>query len=243
VDVLKRKVQRLSLGDRAAVAAYAARTRWPAGFTIYEAGARADGVFVVVRGRVVLRNQVKAGRGFVPSLAVPGETFGCEGLTPAARYATDARADDEAETLHLGGESFRAFVREQPQRALALVGQVLAERTLLLEKTRELATLGVEQRLLLTLARMSGTRTFTNESGEIVLGPDQYRLVCEMVGATRESVSLVLARLSREGLVEKDGARYVITSPDDLAARLDGNLADREIMIGMADESATQLRA
>ena len=112
-------VARLSETERLALQGYAARAAWPAGFQIYERGAIADGVFIVVRGRVVLRSRVRAGRGFVPWVATPGETFGAEGLSPSGQYATDARADEETETLFLSSANLRAFVREQPNRALA----------------------------------------------------------------------------------------------------------------------------
>src|SRR3982751_1907264 len=94
-------IARLSEAERIALQGYAARAAWPAGFQIYERGAAADGVFVVTRGRVVLRSRVRAGRGFVPWVATPGETFGAEGLSPGGCYATDARADEETDTLFL----------------------------------------------------------------------------------------------------------------------------------------------
>src|SRR5688500_20305086 len=55
--VATRGTSRLSADERAAMSAYAARATWPAGFVIYQRGAPADGVFVVVRGRVVLRSR------------------------------------------------------------------------------------------------------------------------------------------------------------------------------------------
>jgi CRP-like cAMP-binding protein len=185
-------IPRLSLTQRLAIQDYAARASWPAGFQIYERGASADGVFVVVRGRVVLRSRVRAGRGFVPWVATPGETFGAEGLSPSGCYATDARADEETETLFLSTSKLRAFIREQPAHALAVVGQVMAERTVLLDKLRELTTLSVEQRLVAALRRMAANDCFTASDGRIELCSSRYRLLCEFVGATRESVSLVL---------------------------------------------------
>ena len=113
---------RLSDDERRALAAYSARAAWPSGFQIYERGAAADGLFVVARGRVILRSRVRAGRSFVPWVATPGETFGAEGLSPTAVYATDARADEETDTLFLSSAKLRAFVREQPTHALALIG-------------------------------------------------------------------------------------------------------------------------
>ena len=106
-----------------ALAEYAARATWPAGFQIYERGAAAEGVFIVLPGRVVLRSRVRAGRAFVPWVATCSERFGGEGLSPRGRYATDARADDEADTLFLNAARLRTYMREQPARALALVAR------------------------------------------------------------------------------------------------------------------------
>src|SRR5215208_2865900 len=154
---------RLGEPERDSLTPYAARASWPAGFAIYQRGAAADGVFIVTRGRVVLRSRVRAGRGFVPWIATPGETFGSEGLSQNARYATDARADEESETLFLSAARFRSFVREQPQSSLTLMNQLMAERASLLDKLRELTTLSVEQRLIATLLRMANNHTFTRE--------------------------------------------------------------------------------
>jgi CRP-like cAMP-binding protein len=231
---------RLSEAEREILTAYAARASWPAGFAIYQRGASADGVFVVTRGRIVLRSRVRAGRSFVPWIGTPGETFGSEGLSPSAKYSTDARADEESETLFLNSGRFRAFVREQPQHALILINQLMAERTALLEKLRELTTLSVEQRLISTLLRMAENNTFTREDGRIVLCTTRYRLLCEVVGATRESVSLVLGRLSAEGLVERKGTNLIVAPPVALAERLDFGGVDAEIPVASFTESQPQ---
>jgi CRP-like cAMP-binding protein len=171
---------------------------------------------------------------------MPGETFGSEGLSQNARYATDARADEESETLFLSATRFRAFVREQPQHALALLNQLMAERAVLLDKLRELTTLSVEQRLIATLVRMAANQTFTGDDGRVVLCTTRYRLLCELVGATRESVSLVLARLTAEGLVERKGTTLIVAPAAQLADRLDGSALDNEIAFPTTTEGQEQ---
>lgn len=203
-----------------ALMTYAARATWPAGFVIYHRGADADGIFVVLSGRVVLRSRVRAGRGFIPWIASACETFGAEGLSNNPRYVNEARADDEATTLFLSGSRFRAFLREQPQHAGSLVAQVLGERSQLLERMRELTTMSVEQRLVVSLARMASVCDFTRDDGCLVLNPARYRLLCELVGATRESVSLVLGRFTGEGLIERKGTSLIV-NPARLGSRLE----------------------
>jgi CRP-like cAMP-binding protein len=226
----------LSPDVRAALAAYGAKATWPAGFVIYQRGTPADGVFVVLTGRVVLRSRVKAGRGFVPTVATEGETFGAEGLEASGRYTTDARADDPAETLHLSGARFRALLREQPAAAQALVAQLMAERSALLEKLRELATLSVEERLIASMLRLAEQTQCADQSGALTLGPSQYRLLCELVGATRESVSLVFNRLVGAGIVDRDGATYTVPDVQALSARLGAAWMETEALVPITVE-------
>jgi CRP-like cAMP-binding protein len=234
-DRIESTTNRLSLDQRATLQDYTARAAWPSGFQIYERGANADGVFVVLSGRVILRSRVRAGRGFVPWIATQGETFGAEGLSPSGRYATDARADDETQTLFLSSTKLRAFVREQPTHALAIIGQIMAERTTLLDKLRELTTLSVEQRIIASLQRMATQQQFLHHDGRIELCSAHYRLLCELVGATRESVSLVLGRLGGEGLVERIGNTLLVTPSPRLFERLSVNGDEVVLAAPLAD--------
>lgn len=216
-----KQIPRLPIEQREALIAYGARTTWPAGFSIYERGTPANGVFVVLRGQVVLRSQVSAGRSFVPWVATAGETFGGEGLEQGARYTSSARAEEETETLHLTSEQFSALVRERPAQALALVRQMMAERSLLLEKFGQHATLTVEQRLISALIRFAQSREIVDgdmASPQSPLVP--RRLLGELVGATRESISLVLGRLTGDGLIKRSGNGLLISDLPGLVERL-----------------------
>jgi CRP-like cAMP-binding protein len=231
-----RSVPRLPREHLDAIAAYGARTAWPAGFIVYERGTPADGIFIVLRGQIVLRTQVGGGRSFVPWLATAGETFGGEGLQLHARYVSTARAEEESETLHLSSARFSALLREQPTHALALIRQLMAERTSLLEKFGEHATLTVEQRLIAALVRLAATRAPIADDSRSGRPTIPRRLLGELVGATRESISLVLGRLTAEGLVERDGNGLVITDIERLAAKL--HSTDRGATIELHDEPA-----
>jgi CRP/FNR family cyclic AMP-dependent transcriptional regulator len=215
--VSMKEITRVAREQRDQIAAFGARTSWPTGFTIYEQGGAADGIFLVLRGQVVLRNQVGAGRSFVPWVATPGETFGGEGLEGSSVYASQARAEEESETLHLSSARFSAMLREQPATALILLRQIMAERTALLVKFGQHAMLTVEQRLIASLVRLA--QSHDTRSGAAVPAVPR-RLLGELVGATRESISLVLGRLCAEGLVRREGGGLFISDLDKLVMRL-----------------------
>ena len=116
------------------------------------------------------------------------------------------------------------------------------ERTALLEKLRELATLSVEQRLISSLVRLAQARMFTVDDGRIALGTAQYKLLCELVGATRESVSLVLTRLVAEGLAERNGTTIYIAPLSVLMDRLESHRLDGEMPLLVTSEIPFEAR-
>ncbi len=217
-------VQRLRLTSEevAPIAAYGAKASWPPGFQLYQRGAPADGVFIVLDGHIVLRNKIKVGRGFVPVIATSGQTFGSEGLSPNSHYVTDAGASEETKTMFLSGAQFRAFVRERPAQTIPLLSQIMSERAFLLEKLHELAALNVDQRLMSTLTHLSTDRSFTTADGRLKLENTHHRLLCEMVGATRESIALALSRLVSAGIAERKGMTFLI-EPGSLSSTLGDN--------------------
>ncbi len=211
----------LTKGDILAIAAYGAKTSWPANFQIYQRGGRADGFSVVLRGHVILRNRMRSGRGFVPAVVTIGESFGIEGLTPEATYVTDAQSAEDTETLFVTTAKFREFVREKPTQALKLFGQLLGERAQILERLHELASQNVEQRLVSALGRLSHDRSFLAKDGTLKLEVRHHRLLCEMVGATRESIALALGRLVGSGMARRSGTAFFIA-----LAAFDGQMTD-----------------
>ena len=230
-----RKRSKLVAGDIVALAGYGARATWPANFQIYQHGAGADGFSLVLRGHVVLRNRIRTGRGFVPAIVTPGETFGTEGLTLGGTYVTDANAADDTETLFIGGLRFRAFVRERPREALHLVGQLMSERSHLLEKMHELASQSVEGRLVASLQRLSCDRSFLAADGSLRLELKHHRLLCEMVGATRESIAQALGRLVGSGLAERKGMAFFV-APGALARHIRSDYGTGDSMLPATKE-------
>lgn len=230
-----RRPSRLSAESATALAAYGARTAWPASFQIYQKGSEADGLSVVLRGHVILRNRIRTGRGFVPAIITPGETFGIEGVTPEARYVTDAYAAEETETLFVSTGQFRAFVRENPGEALALLGQLMSERAHLLEKLHSMASQNVEQRLVSSLQRLAGDKSFLAADGRLCLELKHHRLLCEMVGATRESIALALGRLVGSGMAVRRGMSFMI-APSSLTSHITAHGVEAEAALALARE-------
>lgn len=239
---LSRGRSKLSAEDATILAAYGARTTWPSNFQIYQRATVADRISVVLRGHVVLKNRARSGRSFVPAIVVPGETFGIEGLSPEASYVTDAYASDDTETLFIGSAQFRAFVRENPGEAIQVVGQLMCERASLLEKLHAMASQNVEQRLACALRRLAADRSFVGRDGRLRLELKHHRLICEMVGATRESIALALGRLVGSGVAERKGPIFLV-APKRLSEHISDDGVDSGGALSLARETARPQQA
>lgn len=193
------------------IISFGARAGWPEAFQIYAEGTPADGLFILLSGRVVLRNRLKAGRGFIPAVIRRGMTFGFEGLATNAKFLSDAVASEKSETLHLTASRFRALMRECPSEGIHLIQQIAEERGQLMQKLHELAAMNVEERLVSSLRRLSDDDAMRRPDGLLHLEPSHHRLLCEMVGATRESIGLALNRLVSNGSAERRGSSFLIT--------------------------------
>jgi CRP-like cAMP-binding protein len=107
-------------------------------------------------------------------------------------------------------------------------------RRCLLEKLHELAALNVDQRLISALTHLSTDRSFTTSDGRLKLENVHHRLLCEMVGATRESIALALSRLVSAGIAERKGMTFLI-EPGSLKSTL-GTNGDRAAGVSVARE-------
>jgi hypothetical protein len=157
---------------------------------------------------VVLRNKIKVGRGFVPVIATTGQTFGSEGLSEQSlRHGRKRIGRNQDDVLEW--RTVPAFVRERPAQTIPLLSQIMSgERTS--SGNPKLAALNVDQRLMSTLTHLSGDRSFTTDDGRLKLENSHHRLLCEMVGATRESIALALSRLVSAGIAERKGMTFLI---------------------------------
>ena len=105
------------------------------------------------------------------------------------------------------------------------------------------ANVGVRVAALHAL-RMAQQEGMTAADGRVTLDGTQYRLLCEMVGATRESVSIVVNRLIGDGLARRHGAGFLVPSLPDLVARAGASLRGDVVMpIGVEAEADGRLRA
>lgn len=209
----------------AALAALATRVRTRAyrkGEVLFHKDDPGTALFLVRNGRIKISTFSSEGKEAVFTVHGPGEVFGELALLDGAPRSATATALEQSRLLALDRSSFVAFLREQPDAALILLGELTARVRRLSAQVEDLMFLDIPGRLARTLLRLGeqyGRRT--DRGVEIDLQITQTELG-GMVGATRVSVNRLLHWFSERGLIAMDERRIVIVRPEALQARIVG---------------------
>jgi CRP/FNR family transcriptional regulator len=187
------------------------------GARIFEEGAPAEGLFVVMEGRVRVVRTSRGGREQVLHSEGPGATLGEVPLLDGSGYVATAVATEPSRLLYLPREAVLEACRRHPDVALGII-RVLARRVRTFAGlVEQLALKDLTARtadLLLADSRAAGATTF-----ELRGTRDE---LAARLGTVRELVSRSLGRLRKSGLIRVAGRRVTILDERGLAERAEG---------------------
>jgi CRP/FNR family transcriptional regulator len=185
------------------------------GARVFEEGAPAEGLFIVIEGRVRLVRRARGGREQVLHSEGPGATLGEVPLLDGGGYVATAVAAEPARLLYLPRAVVLDACRRHPEVALGII-RVLARRVRTFAGlVEQLSFRDVTARTAgLLLAESGGRTTF-----ELTATRDE---LATRLGTVRELVSRSLARLRRAGVIRVAGRRVTILDARSLGAIAEG---------------------
>jgi CRP/FNR family cyclic AMP-dependent transcriptional regulator len=173
----------------------------------------AEGTLLVVESGLLLVRSLRpdASRRTVVGLAGTGAVL----LPPAAHEELQALADS---SLTVVTPSAHEALLRVPGVAAAVVegiGDQLRERQ---ESLAQLSIIRHVERVRYKLTQLARTHGKVTGGGVRIDLPLTQRLLAEMIGSARETVSLALAELTQKGFVRREGHFYVVAvAPSNLA--------------------------
>ncbi|MGB3375871.1 MAG: Crp/Fnr family transcriptional regulator [Microbacterium sp.] len=181
---------------------------WREGDTLYHAADPAGHLFIVAEGRVKLSQVTPAGTETVADILAPGELFGAMGALGEPIHLQSAVAMVGSCTLRIDQEAFRAVLREHPAVALRVLDDVAARLARAHTDIGGQGTETVAQRVATTLLRLADKLgEDRGEDGILIEVPLTRSDVAGLARSTPESVSRVMSRWRREGIIDS-GRRW-----------------------------------
>jgi len=182
---------------------------------IYRAGDPADSLYAILRGRVKLcRIEADSDREAVIDILSEGSLFGESALFSAAGLRENcAIAYEQALLLKIPAGAFQESMVEDQRLhnyTFRLIGQRLenAERRL-----ADFALNAIPRRLERLLAEYSERYGVVEDDGVLIDIPLPHREIASIVGSTRESVTVRLNAMKREGTIAFVNRKILVKRP------------------------------
>ena len=203
--------------ELSAIARLANPRAYRAGETIFLKSQAADGLFIVLSGRVKIFTAAGGRKKKTFSWLERGDFFGEMGLIEGARRSAAARAETEVRALFIAKAEFRKLLLGSPDLSFYLLQVVCRRLRLANEALEDLLFRNLLGRAAKTLAQLAknGKRL---GPGKFLDGDYSQRELAELLGTSREPLSRALGALKRAGLVDDKDGRLFLPRPEKLAS-------------------------
>lgn len=185
---------------------------------VYRAGEQADALYVIVKGRIKLcRIEPKTEREAVIDILPQGSLFGDSALySTAGKRENWAVAYESCTLLKIPAEEFKNAMAHEPQLheyTFRLIGQRLERAE---QRLADFSLNAIPARLDRLLADFSNRYGVRESDGVLIDISLPHREIASIVGSTRESVTVRLNAMRREGTIEFVNRRILVKRPEGL---------------------------
>lgn len=187
---------------------------------IYRAGDDRDAIYGLVNGHIKLTREDAAGNRVLLEILPPGTVFGEDALFAGGKRIRTALAHDMVTIVRLGRADVLRLMAEFP-RLNEYFFRLIGERLLRAEeRICDLSLDGIASRLAKVLLDLSTRYGVAQEGGRRLISLRiPHRELADLVGSTRESVTMHLNDLRRREVVEFSNRRILILNPPALTAQ------------------------
>jgi CRP/FNR family transcriptional regulator len=183
---------------------------------VYRAGDQADALYAIVKGRIKLcRIEPQTDREAVIDILPEGSLFGESALySQAGRRQNCAVAYENGTLLKIPADQFKLGMAAVPglhDYTFRLIGQRLEHAE---QRLADFSLNAIPARLDRLLADFSDRYGVRESAGVLIDIPLPHREIASIVGSTRESVTVRLNAMRREGTIEFVNRRILIKRPE-----------------------------
>lgn len=178
---------------------------FPRNAVIVNEGDKTDSLYIILSGRVKVYVSDESGREIVLGTQGLGEYFG-EMVLDGGPRAASVMTLEAAHFAVIPKGKFREFLRNHPEFAIHLVEKLIRRTRVLTRNVKSLVLMDVYGRVARLLLELAVER-----DGKLVIAKRLTKKdIANRLGASRETVSLILKDLTAGGYIRHEGHSIVI---------------------------------
>ncbi len=198
--------------EKASVASFSERA------SLYRQGDTARRLWLVETGLIRLSNVTPEGDDVLVRFAKPGEVFGYFAIALDGPNPIAAQAVHASRLVVWDSQTALRLMQAFPQAAVNLFSLVARDANYFNERALRLQTQEVGRRVAWALFELARAIGEPAHGGILISHGVAQRELAELAGTTIFTVSRELSKLEKEGILEKQRGRILVTKPDKLAA-------------------------
>lgn len=185
---------------------------------IYLPGDPGASVFFVNGGRVKISKVTRDGKELTLAYRGPGEIFGELCMLEGGPREEMAEAMENAMITELARDEFEKLVQAYGMLGYRLTKAMLQRRREVENKVEQLLFKDVNAKLAELLLRLGNEYGVQSGRGTLVALKITHQEMANLIGSTRETVSLTLSMFKKKGLIQTDGRKVIISDREGLRA-------------------------
>lgn len=186
---------------------------------IFEQGAPADTLVVLGRGRARVERVNDAGAAFPLSYRGTGDVLGESCLGGLETRTERAIAMDEAEVVRVPLALIRELCAQHPGFGGAVFALLVARQRETEDRIESMLFKNVGGRLAEFLLHAAERWGVPTPRGMLISAPITHAEIAQVIGSTRETVTLTLGALRKEGVLDVAGRRLIVKDREALARK------------------------
>jgi CRP/FNR family transcriptional regulator, cyclic AMP receptor protein len=191
---------------------------YPPGSILFSEGDSPKGLHILNSGRVKLFGSTSRGKTFITKIAHAGELLGLNAVILGKPYLLSAEAMEPSRVSHVVRNDFLEFLKKSPEASRQAIQQLSASYY---DSQRVIRTLNLSGSIREKFARLLLSWIEDSDGGSedaVWLNLDlTHEQIGQMLGASRETISRVIAALSRMGMINVQG--HVLEVPSVIRLR------------------------
>ena len=185
---------------------------------VYLPGDPGQTVYFVNGGRVKISKVTRDGKELTLAYRGPGEVFGELSLVDGGPREEMAEAVENALITEVERGEFERLLQKEVAVSYRLT-KILSQRRREIEnKIENLVFKDVNAKLAQLLLRLGNEYGVDDSRGTLVALKITHQEMANLIGSTRETVSLTLSQFKRKGLIHTDGRKVILADNEGLRA-------------------------
>jgi CRP/FNR family cyclic AMP-dependent transcriptional regulator len=201
-----------ALAEGAQMGTYRARQ------VVYLPGDRAAGIHFLANGRVKISKVTRDGKELTLAYRAAGDFFGETCLLDGRPREEMVEAMEPCTTVEVTQEALDDVLKNHVEVAYLFVRTLITRRRDLETKVEQLIFKDVGSKLAELLLRLGAEHGVENKKGLILGLKITHQEMANLIGSTRETVSLTLSQFKRKGFIATEGRKVILADSEGLRA-------------------------